>query len=208
MRYFGNQANEDLNKVVNSNVVGCILENRILQGILSRERTSEYEKPRQRVTIFIASLTTGLHEKLSTTYIGNSTNDTIKVIQLTHEEEQRAGAEVYNRALLEVIRLSLSKTLMITPKSTFGGLAQAYGGITPWFIETRSESVVPCVLAQTSDVCYQIPDVDYKCPFEPHINMKHIMDFIPYIKWCLDIDVGHSGIQLVSRINKTMPGRN
>lgn len=200
-RYFSNQ--EETQRILNSNVVGCILENRMLQEALFFRRMPQNSAAAStpfQATLFVTSLTTTLHNHLWKTYIRNtSSGDTnIQLMQLSHEEMQRDGPkEVYARALLEVIHLSLSQTLLVTPRSTFGGLAQAYGALRPWFIETREDTIAPCIRAQTVDVCYQIPDVDYKCPYEPRIDMKHIMDFVPYIKYCLDVDVGRSGIQLV-----------
>lgn len=203
-RYFSNQ--EETQRILNSNVVGCILENRMLQEALFMRRMPQYSSAAAstpfQATLFVTSLTTTLHNHLWKTYIHRNTSSddaNIQLMQLSNEGMQRDGPkEVYVRALLEVIHLSLSQTLLVTPRSTFGGLAQAYGALRPWFIETREDAIVPCIRAQTVDVCYQIPDVDYKCPYEPGIDMKHIMDFVPYIKYCLDVDVGRSGIQLVS----------
>lgn len=197
-RYFSDE--EETQGILNSNVVGCILENRMLQEALFIRRAPQYHTTSSpfQATLFVTSLTTVLHDHLWKTYIRN-TSSTIQLMQLSNEGMQRDGPkEIYSRALLEVIHLSLSQTLLITPRSTFGGLAQAYGAHRPWFIETREDAIMPCVRAQTVDVCYQIPDIDYKCPYEPGIDMKHIMDFVPYIKYCLDVDVGRSGIQLVS----------
>lgn len=202
-RYFSTQ--EETQSILNSNVVGCILENRMLQEALFLRRMPQFSAASTpfQATLLVTSLTTTLHNHLWKTYIrntsSNDTNNNIQLMQLSNEGMQRDGPqEVYARALLEVIHLSLSQTLLVTPRSTFGGLAQAYGALRPWFIETREDTITPCIRAQTVDVCYQIPDVDYKCPYEPGIDMKHIMDFVPYIKYCLDVDVGRSGIQLVS----------
>lgn len=190
-RYFNNSAAK--HKVLNANVESCIVEHNLLEIATS---TSQQHEP--TTTIFVASLTSDLREHLRGVY-NRSTSlfPNLEFQQLSNEKQQRFGPEVYDQVLVEVLWLSLSHTLLVSPQSTFGGLAQAYGALTPWFIESRDDVATPCQYAQTVDNCYQIPDQSYRCPYDTHLPMgKAIGEVVPYIKLCLAID-NYRGLQLV-----------
>lgn len=195
-RYFNNSKAK--HKILNANVEGCIVENNLL------ERAIPATTKHHQTTIFLASLTFDLLEHLRGVY-NRSTSSFPNLIfqQLSNEKEQRFGPEVYDQVLVEVLWLSLSHTLLVSPKSTFGGLAQAYGALTPWFIESRDDVTTPCQFAQTVDNCYQIPDQSYHCPYDSKDKMgKGIVDAVPYIKHCLPID-SNRGLQLVDGLHNT-----
>lgn len=151
-------------------------------------------------TLFIASLFQGLHVYLTEAYVRNplATGESIGLIQLTHDDTQAFSVEEDLQALTEIIGLSLSDHLFVTPLSTFGGLAQAYGALVPWFIESRLVTEVPCVRAQTSDTCYQLPEQEYSCQYDPNQDGQLVYDIVPYIKNCLSVEVLPMGIQLIT----------
>lgn len=188
-RYFNNSAAK--HKVLNANVESCIVENNLLERAIT---TSKHHQ----TTIFLASLTSDLQEHLRGVYNRTTSSfPNLDFLQLSNEKEQRFGPDVYDQVLVEVLWLSLSHTLLLSPQSTFGGLAQAYGALTPWFIEARDDVTTPCQYAQTVDNCYQIPDHSYRCPYDSNTKMgKGIEEVVPYIKHCLAIDSG-GGLQLV-----------
>ena len=157
---------------------------------------------RHETTIFVASLTSDLQEHLHDVYERSTASEytTINFQQLSSEKEQRNGLEVYQQVLVEVLWLSFSNTLLVSSQSTFGGLAQGYGALTSWFIENRDNEKKPCQRGQTSDGCFMIPDFNYRCPYMEK-NGQPIMDFIPYIKPCLQIDC--HGMQLVNVLRNT-----
>lgn len=197
-RYFNNS--EAKHKVLNANVEGCIVENNLLDLAIPTEQTTLHHQ----TTIFVASLTSDLQGHLRGVYNRSTSSfPNLHFQQLSSEKEQRFGPDVYDQVLVEVLWLSLSHTLLISGKSTFGGLAQAYGALTPWFIESRDEVTTPCQYAQTVDTCYQIPEKGYRCPYDSKEEMwKSIGEVVPYIKDCLAIDA-EQGLQLVHNASQT-----
>lgn len=198
-RYFNSSIAK--HKVINANVEGCLVENNLLEQAIPTERPKT--TLRHETTIFITSLTSDLQEHLRGVY-DRSTVDlsaTINFLQLSNEQEQRNGLEVYQQVLVEVLRLSLSHTLLVSPSSTFGGLAHAYGALTPWFIEMRDDVRTPCQRGQTTDGCFQTPQLAFTCPYEPQHEGKPIPDYVPYIRPCLPIDA--RGMQLTAAERNT-----
>ncbi|KAG0604240.1 hypothetical protein M758_10G155900 [Ceratodon purpureus] len=198
-RYFN--SSEAKHKVINANVEGCLVENNLLEQAVPVERSSLVGH--HETTIFIASLTSDLQEHLQGFYERNPESQYTKISfqQLSSEKEQRSGIEVYQQVLVEILWLSFSHTLLVSPASTFGGLGQAYGALTSWFIEMRDDVMVPCQRGQTSDGCFQTPHHSYSCPYETVRNGKPIFDFVPYIKSCREIDAG--GLQLIDGLKNT-----
>lgn len=143
--------------------------------------------PMKVTTIFVTSLYQSLSTRLSRSYVQTAlgTGDAVGVVQLTHEDEQFYGVEVDRQALTEILCLSLTDHLILTPLSTFGALAQGYGGLTPWFVDLRADTPTPCVRAQTPETCYQIPaSKSYLCPHDVQVNGKLMTDVVPYISDC------------------------
>jgi xyloglucan fucosyltransferase len=127
----------------------------------------------------------------------------VSIIQVTHGSLQHFNdIEEDRQALTEMITLSFSDVLFVTPLSTFGGVAQGYGAITPWFIDIRPESKETCSRAQTVDTCYQLPVFKFQCPYDANLNNQWILAKVPYLKDCLPIDVPY-GIQLITSRNST-----
>jgi len=99
-------------------------------------------------------------------------------------------------AMVEILLLSFVDELLVTPLSTFGGLAQAYGATLPWFVEVKKTGR-SCVRAQSVDLCYQTSHSEYECPHEPGIDRMKIQSSVPYLRTCLPIEES-DGVQLVS----------
>lgn len=118
----------------------------------------------------------------------------------SNEEQQLSEAEDI-QAFVEIMLLSLSDQLLVTPSSTFGSIAQGYGALVPWFIETRGDEegrvYKSCERAQSIDICHQYTETVYECPHDPSMDTKPIFDNEPSLKKCLAID-HESGIQLIS----------
>jgi xyloglucan fucosyltransferase len=155
------------------------------------------------ISILVTSLFPDLHDHLTELYNRNppSSGEVIGVVQLTRSSVQGSGVEEDNQALAEVISLSLSDHLFVSPLSTFGGLAQAYGALTPWFLEFRDNSnLYPCTRGHTVDPCYQDPDFSYFCPHDRskfNFTGRNFTDIVPYIQKCPSIDTPN-GLQLVT----------
>jgi xyloglucan fucosyltransferase len=59
------------------------------------------------------------------------TGDSVKVTRLIHIGEQGFSADEDSMAMVEILLLSFVGELLVTPLSTSGGLAQAYGATRP-----------------------------------------------------------------------------
>ncbi|KAG0611498.1 hypothetical protein M758_7G144700 [Ceratodon purpureus] len=202
-RYFHGKDDFDLlHAVTEDNVVSCLVlqgllpipQNRATQGKLNDLPQShpisnpvDPLAPLRVTTIFIASLYQSLANRLTKDYIRThlDSGDAVGLVQLTHEDQQYFGVEVDRQALAEILCLSLTDHLVLTPQSTFGTLAQGYGGLVPWFIDLRPNTPTPCVRAQSTETCYQIPATKlYTCPHDVNVNGQFMTDVVPYLSDC------------------------
>jgi xyloglucan fucosyltransferase len=189
-------------QLVSDRVVKCALENHLLpepgaKGVSPLNQTLT-PKPRYQTSVFIASLYPSLHDYLGETYTRNPPEmEDVSIIQVTRGKEQRFNDEEDKQALTEIISLSLADYLFVTPLSTFGGMAQGYGALVPWFIDNRPTSELACVRAQTVDVCYQVPKFIYNCPYEPELDKQWVLEKVPYLRDCLPVDA-RLGMQLIT----------
>ena len=137
LQYFQADRYEELNKVVNSNIMNCSLLHGFLPDVNTNSATrfAADRKPKV-IKAFIASLFMGTRDFLTSTYLRHLTvtGDCVLIVQLMKDLRQEKALEVDNQALVEILALSFSDTLFVTGVSTFGGLAQAYGGTIPWYV--------------------------------------------------------------------------
>jgi xyloglucan fucosyltransferase len=109
--------------------------------------------------------------------------------------------------------LSFSDEIIVTPVSTFGGVALAYGGLVPWFAwkikrfhekpEDEDEPTgVPCVRGQTLDACQHLPPKAFECPHDPDFHGTSVVALAPYFEDCLAEDTA-SGMQLITEISSS-----
>ena len=186
-------------KRANDHVKRCVAENNILPNALYPElqTKSSAVQSGKVIRVFVTSLHTALTEELLKMYEDHRTanGDTVKITQLTHRGEQGFSVDEDNMAMVEILLLSFVDELLVTPLSTFGGLAQAYGAIRPWFVDVKDDR--SCVRAQAVDLCYQTAASRYDCPHEPNLDSKEIQSLVPYMRTCLPIEESY-GVQLVS----------
>jgi xyloglucan fucosyltransferase len=197
-------------------VLHFAIANAILPPVVSNQRDDEtLTEPKpitvfvdgartepRTITVFVASLFDGVKRNLTETFLRHptATGETVRVVQLSSEGDQKYGSLIYQEALAEIMVLSLSDYLFVTPQSTFSGMAQAYGGLVPWFIDWRGNltEAGPCTRGQTVDVCFQVPfDYHVRCPYDPERNGKAISEVYPDVQNCLDVDT--KGIQLITK---------
>jgi len=163
-----------------------------------------------RTTVFIASLYDSFEKSLTLDYLRNppANGEKVTVVQLTQKFEQGWTVEEDAQALVEIILLSFSDDIIVTPMSTFGGVAHAYGALVPWFVQTPPWFVdhpddygeptgPPCIRGQTIDTCQHVPQKKFECRHDPHFNDISVVDLVPYLRECLVEDVA-SGIQLIT----------
>jgi xyloglucan fucosyltransferase len=124
----------------------------------------------------------------------------VTVVQLTSRHEQ----SFYNReedeqALVEIILLSFSDDVIVSPRSTFGSVAHAYGALQPWVIATQviEGEEANCLKAQSVDACYHTPERYLSCPHDPEVHGSSVLELVTYIKDCVPGE--HPGaIQLIA----------
>ncbi|CAM6127783.1 unnamed protein product [Calypogeia fissa] len=201
LRFFDDR-HSTMTGVMNDRILNCALDNGILPKL--NETIAEQHSNNSLVsvpitTVFIASLHSELHDHLSEFYLRRPTvtGETVGVVQITIRQEQRTGTEEDTEALVEMLLLSVSDNLMVTPTSTFGGVGQAYGGLTPWIMRSTPESDgVDCERSQTVDPCQQSSAFGYDCHFDP----PSPPEWQGLLKECLKIDHGERishGIQIL-----------
>lgn len=203
VRYRDGEADfNNTHQLIIDRVLSCALANGILPEAGSRgtppNGTGTGTNARYQTSVFIASLYPALHDFLGERYIRNPPEmEDVAIVQVTRGKEQHFNDEEDKQALTEVISLSLADYLFVTPLSTFGGLAQGYGGLLPWFIDNRPTSELACVRAQTVDTCYQAPQFIYKCPYEPELDKQWVLAKVGFLKDCLPVDAQY-GMQLIT----------
>jgi xyloglucan fucosyltransferase len=134
-------------------------------------------------------------------------------MQLSRKFEQGFTIEEDAQALVEVILLSFSDEIIVTPMSTFGGVAHAYGALVPWFArkvkwfhekpeDEEEPTGVPCVRGQTIDTCQHLPQKAFECPHDPDFHGTSVVAIAPYFRDCLVEDTA-SGMQLITGISSS-----
>ncbi|KAL2622141.1 hypothetical protein R1flu_002346 [Riccia fluitans] len=210
IRYRLNQAEfSEKNSLVNQRILKCGSKYNFLPALADRNTTlqsHEEAKPSKfELKVFVASMFPGFVDFANESYVPHPkmNGEEVTLVQLSQVRTQLYGLDVDRQSLIEIFLLSFSDYLVVTPRSTFGGLAQAYGNLIPWFLEFRNDEPgtverAPCQQAQTVDVCYQEADQVYSCPYDPSVDQKQISDVVPYIQRCLKIDA-LDGLQLITK---------
>jgi xyloglucan fucosyltransferase len=202
VRYFHGLSDfELLHQVTENSIQRCLVEHKLLPDpspkrnhnshlhhlLQLRSNKASETQSLNVTTVFIASLYQSLNEKLKNLYLRSAleTGDAIGIVQLSHENRQLFGLEVDRQALTEILCLSLSDHLLLTPQSTFGALAQGYGGLRPWFTDIRPHTFTACVRAQSMETCYQLPNTKkFSCPHDLQVHGKDVSQLVPYITDC------------------------
>ncbi|CAM6091805.1 unnamed protein product [Calypogeia fissa] len=196
-----------LHDSVNQKTIQCLVGNGILPNVtdvsVHSAHNSKYAVNEGRpmtTKVLITSLETDLYDLLQDRYLRfpTVTGESVGLVQLSHASSQKWGFEPHTQALAEIILLSLSDEMLVTPLSTFGGVAQAYGGLKPWIVDhSKSTSAESCVRASSVDVCYQQANVTFSCPHDPDVHNKKVYEHVPSIERCLEID-SPSGLVLLT----------
>lgn len=197
-----------LHESVNQQTIRCLLEKGILPNISDQAvhtaqnplyaAAAQDSKP-PLTKVLITSLQTDLFELLQDLYLRypTLTGESVGFVQLTHEADQQWGFEPDTQALVEIVLLSLADEMLVTPLSTFGGVAQAYGGLKPWIVEHTDNSLGSCVRASSVDLCYQQATDTFSCPHDPDVHNKKVYEHVPSLEKCLQVD-SPSGLVLIT----------
>ncbi len=153
-------------------------------------------------TVFITSLYDTFERSLRSDYMQEppANGEHVTVVQLNKRHDQYLfSREEDEQALAEIILLSLSDNIIVTPGSTFGSVAHAYGALQPWVIATQviEGQQASCFKGQTVDACYHIPEKYLSCPHDLEFSGSSVHELVPYITDCLPGEHLH-GIQLIT----------
>ncbi|KAL2611295.1 hypothetical protein R1flu_022987 [Riccia fluitans] len=202
-RYLHGEAeHSQLSQQVNKHITQCLLENSILphvSEVFANELLEMTPNPTPIIKVLIASLYLDLNDHLSEIYLRHQTltGESVGLVQLTHDDEQRWGLEPDTQALVEIILLSLSDTILVTPRSTFGGVAQAYGALRPYIIEHSCQEGGSCVHSDSADTCFQDVATNFTFPHDSSLDGKEVSDVVPYIQKCMTVD-SFNGLHLIT----------
>jgi xyloglucan fucosyltransferase len=153
-------------------------------------------------TVFIASLYDSFERSLNSDYVEEppANGEQVTVVQLTSRHEQSFySREEDEQALVEIILLSFSDDVIVSPRSTFGSVAHAYGALQPWVIATQviEGQEANCLKAQSVDACYHTPERYLSCPHDAEVHGSSVLELVTYIKDCVHGE--HPGaIQLIA----------
>lgn len=209
LRYFhGRPDFESIHQENEDHVKQCLVENHFLPNP-DTDRTPRVSIAQSMnvTAVLVTSLYQGLFDRLTKDFVRSPMSEAVAVLQLTHEGDQYFGVEVDRQALVEILSLSLTDHLILTPLSTFGALAQGYGSLTPWYIDLRKDTATACVRALSREPCYQIPaSTRYLCPHDANVNGRQMADEVEYISDChsvedplVKVNSAGLGIQLLVR---------
>ncbi|CAM6055563.1 unnamed protein product [Sphagnum tenellum] len=144
--------------------------------------------------VFVASLYDTFEKSLSSEYLQQAPENAgehVTVVQVSSRHEQSYfNREEDEQALVEIILLSFSDDVIVSPQSTFGNVAHAYGALQPWVIAGQNviegdSQQASCVKAQSVDACYHIPERYLSCPHDPELDGSSVLELVPYIADCL-----------------------
>jgi len=192
-------------EMVNWRVLRCAIDNGILPQPYQISSAAATTNSTQEETIMVltTSLFRSAHDFLTQLYVRHppgdeNTHAAVGVLQLTYEGGQSSGLEEDTQALTEMILLSFSDHLLVTPYSTFGSIAQSYGALRPLLIDVRPESDLACERAKSAEVCWQFATTIVDCPSEPRENGKLLWDVVPYVSSCSSLEGVYEGVQLLN----------
>jgi xyloglucan fucosyltransferase len=144
--------------------------------------------------VFVASLYDTFEKSVSSEYLQQApanAGEHVTVVQVSSRHEQSYfNREEDEQALVEIILLSFSDDVIVSPRSTFGNVAHAYGALQPWVIVAQDvmegdSQQASCLKAQSVDACYHIPGRYLSCPHDPELDGRSVLELVPYIKDCL-----------------------
>lgn len=130
-------------------LLACVLEKKILPKQSPSGEDKLLSSKTGSTAVVVASLDEVYYQKLHNYYLDLPAEgaDYIGVHSPSKEEVQRFGFDHDKKAWADMYLLSLSDTLVTSPQSTFGYVAQALAGATPWIL-TKTTS------AETAEVTF------------------------------------------------------
>ncbi|CAH9105856.1 unnamed protein product, partial [Cuscuta epithymum] len=125
--------------------------------------TSYREIKNTTKVVLVTSLNPGYSDAIRLMYSMNptETGEVIQVHQPSHEVFQKMEDLLhYTRALAEIYLLAMSDTLVTSALSTFGYVAQGFGGLESWVMYKPENDTVPdpsCGRVLSMEPCFHLP---------------------------------------------------
>ncbi|KAL4285710.1 hypothetical protein HN51_053237 [Arachis hypogaea] len=138
--------------------------------------------------VVVASLYPEYGENLRSMYLKGPTitGEVIRVYQPSHEEKQKFKDNVHNiKALVDMYLLSLCDVLVTSSLSTFGYVAQGFGGLKPWLLYglvSNETHFPPCLRDLSPEPCYHFPP-QHQCNGN---SKEHFAASFPHMFECKD----------------------
>ena len=137
-------------------LLACVLEKEILPGHSSIAEDKLLGPKSGSTAVLVTSLNEVYYQKLRNYYsdLPAEGPDYIGVHSPSNEEIQQFGFDHDKKAWVDMYLLSLSDKLVTSPQSTFGYVAQALAGITPWVLTKTNSAETAQETFQERGHCY------------------------------------------------------
>ncbi|KAG9451363.1 hypothetical protein H6P81_011328 [Aristolochia fimbriata] len=173
-------------------ILGCSLHEKLLPGVTSQVPEMNIIGNAKTKAVLLTSLSPGYYEKIRDMYWEQPTvnGEIISVFQPSYEGYQQTGKQMHNmKAWAEMYLLSLTDTLITSPWSTFGYVAQGLAGLKPWIMfkpENRTTPDPPCRRSMSMEPCFHAPPF-YDCKAKKGIDTGEL---VPHVRHCEDMSWG------------------
>ncbi|KAG6470906.1 fucosyltransferase 2-like [Zingiber officinale] len=170
-----------------SYIIDCALTNKLLPSLDTKDVALSNLTGMNPKAVLVASLSSGYFERLRDMYYEHAavTREVIGVYQPSHEERQHTEKLNHNmKALAEIYLLSFSDSLITSPFSTFGYVAQGLGGIRPWLLVRHDNNL--CLQSLTMEPCFHFPP-SFECKSRSRMDLGAV---VPYVRHCEDFPNG------------------
>ncbi|KAG6473320.1 hypothetical protein ZIOFF_067235 [Zingiber officinale] len=171
-----------------SYIIGCALTRKLLPGLDTKGSALPNITGAKPKAVLVTSLSNGYFERLRDMYYEHATvtGEVIGVYQPSHEERQHTEKLNHNmKALAEIYLLSFSDSLVTSPFSTFGYVAQGLGGTRPWMLVKHDKDNL-CLQSLTMEPCFHFPP-SFECKSRRKMNLGSV---VPYLRHCEDFPRG------------------
>ncbi|WOK92209.1 galactoside 2-alpha-L-fucosyltransferase-like [Canna indica] len=171
-----------------SYIINCALSSKLLPDVDLKDSAPSNLTEVKPKAVLVTSLNSGYFERLRDMYYehATTTGDVIGVYQPSHEEEQHTEKLNHNmKALAEIYLLSLSDALITSRFSTFGYVAQGFGGLRPWLL-VRPDAKNVCLHSVTMEPCFHFPP-SYDCKARRKADLATLA---PFLGHCEDFPNG------------------
>ncbi|XP_024518471.1 galactoside 2-alpha-L-fucosyltransferase-like [Selaginella moellendorffii] len=179
-------------------VLECVVENKMLPNVTRDDEASRLigGGEDKSISVLITSLHQIYYERLRDMYVMFPTEDLsrVKVHLPSHEGVQKTDTSEHDKkALMEIFLLSFCDTLVTSPMSTFGYVAQGLAGLRPRVLRRLEDDPTQpaCSSVLSVDPCFHAPPL-YDCDCKGGRDPGKVLDAV---KHCQDVKWG---IQLVN----------